>query len=110
MSSKENTSTCALCGRQVENLTRHHLIPRTRHKSRQNKKRFSRMEVKERIALLCRPCHKNIHAVLSEKELESQYNTLEELQAHPDIRKFTNWIRRQPANRSIRVRRKIRNI
>lgn len=110
MSNEKKTSPCALCGRRVDQLTRHHLIPRTRHKSRQNKKRFSRTEVKERIALLCRPCHKYIHAVLSEKELETEYNTIEALQAHPDIRKFIAWIRRQPVNRSIRVRKKIRDI
>jgi len=66
--------------------------------------------VKERIALLCRPCHRYIHAVLSEKELENQYNTLEALKAHPDIQKFTHWIRKQPAHRYIRVRRKIKDI
>jgi len=47
---------CQLCGRQVGLLTRHHLIPRTRHANKRNKRDFERKEVKHRIAWLC-PLH-----------------------------------------------------
>lgn len=61
--------------------------------------------MKERIAMLCRPCHRNVHAVLDNKELESNYNTLETLAANPAIRKFTEWIKNKPPGTTVPVRR-----
>ncbi|MFP4162222.1 MAG: hypothetical protein ACLFSK_09630 [Ectothiorhodospira sp.] len=87
---------CQLCGR-AEVLTRHHLIPRTRHRNRRNKRLFTRDEVRERVIWVCRPCHSQIHRVLDEKTLEREYNTLEALQNHPDLRSFTQWIASKPA-------------
>src|SRR5918911_5259454 len=87
---------CDLCGRLVRELTRHHLIPRSRHKNKRNKRAFDRREIHNRIALICRPCHRNIHATLSTKELEREYNTLEALAAHPGIRRLTNWVKDKP--------------
>lgn len=87
---------CELCEREVASITKHHLIPKTRHKNKFNKKNFSRSEVKERVIWICRPCHNNIHAVYSEKELAREYNTLEALQAQAPIQKFTKWIRNKP--------------
>jgi len=92
----ERTNCCELCGRPVESLTRHHLVPRTRHKNKKNKQLFDRKEVKQRIAWICRACHDNIHAVLTEKELERSYNSLETLAQHPDVKKFTDWVRDKP--------------
>ncbi len=46
--------------------------------------------------MLCRACHKFIHSVLSEKELAANYNTLEQLQAHPEIAKFVSWVSTRP--------------
>jgi hypothetical protein len=82
---------CELCGRTIA-VTKHHLIPRTRHKNKANKKTFDRREVHERVAWLCRPCHSNVHALLTEKELERDYNTLEALREHPGVSKFSSWI------------------
>src|SRR5213082_1552952 len=84
---------CELCGRLVPVLTKHHLIPQTRHKNKRNKRNFDRIEVKERVAWLCRSCHSNVHALLDNKELEYDYNTIERLASHPDIIRFTEWIR-----------------
>ena len=53
----EAAGRCGLCGREPERLTRHHLIPRTRHANRRNKRDFDRDEVQARVAWLCRPCH-----------------------------------------------------
>lgn len=86
---------CQLCERDVENTTRHHLIPRTRHKNKKTKKTFSREQMNETIDI-CRPCHSNVHAVFTEKELEGNYRTLESLASHPDIVKFTQWIATKP--------------
>ena len=87
---------CELCGRTVSRLTKHHLIPRTRHKNKKNKKNFDRVEVKERVAWLCRPCHSNVHVVVDNKDLEYNFNTLELLASHPEVIKFTNWIKKKP--------------
>ncbi len=87
--------TCGLCDRAVQRLTRHHLIPRTRHKNKRNKKTFDRREVHRTVGL-CSPCHRHIHTVLDNKELEREYNTLEALKAHPNVEGFVEWIRRKP--------------
>lgn len=87
---------CELCQREVK-LTKHHLIPKTRHKNKKNKRTFSRAEVHSRVLWICRPCHSNIHVVFTEKELEAEYNTREALLGHPMIRKFCDWIRSKPA-------------
>ncbi len=94
---------CDLCGRTVDEVTKHHLIPRTRHANKQNKREFDRTEVRTRLALLCRPCHKQVHAVLTEKQLERDYNTLESLKAHEEIGKFIEWIRDRPAGTQVTV-------
>ncbi|HYQ92472.1 MAG TPA: hypothetical protein VES89_10465 [Candidatus Competibacteraceae bacterium] len=88
---------CELCGRNVDLLTKHHLIPRTRHRNKRNRREFTREEVRTRILWLCRPCHNHIHDVLTEKELEFDYNTRQALLEQPDIRRFIDWIRRKPA-------------
>jgi len=96
---------CELCGREVDELTKHHLIPRTRHANKRNKKQFDRREVKERIAMVCRPCHKQIHALFTEKELERDHNTLESLKAHPEMARFIEWLKDKPAGLKVTVRR-----
>ena len=87
---------CELCGREISALTRHHLIPRTRHANKRNKREFDRAEVKRRIAWFCRPCHDHVHALFTEKELERHFNTVAMLAAHPEVSRFLNWIRRKP--------------
>ena len=87
---------CELCGRNVDCLTRHHLVPRTRHSNRRNKRDFDRSDVTHRIAWLCRPCHDHVHAVFTEKTLEREYNTLESLREDPAITRFVRWIADKP--------------
>ncbi|MBA2270021.1 MAG: hypothetical protein H0W20_05425 [Chthoniobacterales bacterium] len=85
---------CAICGRE-ETLTRHHLIPRTRHSNKKNKRDFERVVVRQVVGI-CRPCHSQIHALLSGKELEREYNTITKLKAHPGVAKFADWIATKP--------------
>lgn len=94
---------CAICGRE-EKLTRHHLIPRTRHRNKRNKREFDRVTVKRTVGI-CRPCHSQIHALLTEKELERDYRTVESLRAHPEIAKFAAWIAAKPRGLRCAVRR-----
>lgn len=96
VSGARGSGECELCGRYMIELTRHHLIPRSRHKKKRARKAFDRREMEGRIALLCRPCHRNVHATLENKELEREYNNLEALAAHPGIQRFTRWIRTKP--------------
>lgn len=53
---------------------------------------------------ICRPCHSQIHAILTEKELEREWNTIELLLSHPDIAKFAAWISTKPRGFKPQVR------
>ncbi len=96
------TAPCAICGR-IEALTKHHLIPRTRHKNKRNKREFDRQVVKVTVGI-CRPCHSQIHRVLTEKELEREWNSIEKLRTHPEVRKFQDWIATKPSGFRCRTR------
>jgi hypothetical protein len=89
---------CELCGRRVDEsvLTRHHLLPRSRARRMRRRKRGRRVLRRRDPALtinLCRPCHRNVHAALSNEDLGRRYDTLEALSAHPEVRRFTEWVR-----------------
>ena len=86
---------CRLCGRETS-LTRHHLVPQCRHANKWNKKRFDRRVVKTDLLLLCGGCHKQLHALFTEKELERRLHDLPSLQAEPEVRKFVDWIKTKP--------------
>ena len=85
---------CAICGRE-ETLTRHHLIPRTRHHNKRNKREFERAVVRAVVGI-CRSCHSQIHALLSEKQLEREFNTIAKLKEHPGVARFAEWIATKP--------------
>lgn len=87
---------CELCGRCGCPLTRHHLIPRTRHRNRRTRRDFDRRDMTHRLLWVCRACHNHMHDVLTEKELERHYNTREQLLAHPDVARFVDWIGDKP--------------
>jgi hypothetical protein len=38
-------------------------------------------------------CHRTIHAILSNKELERGYASAEALRAHPEIARFLAWVK-----------------
>lgn len=97
---------CQLCGRETGRLTRHHLTPRTRIKKRRKKDRGAAIRAAlEDILMICRPCHNQVHAVCSERELERDYNTREKLLEHPEIRKFVDWVSRRGGGDHVPVRR-----
>jgi hypothetical protein len=100
---------CDLCGRSVRRRTKHHLIPVTRHSNKKNRRDFDRLEVKRRVLWLCSPCHRQVHAVLSEKELEREYNMRGQLAAQPEIAKFVAWIRNKPDGTTVPVRKARKN-
>ncbi|HJT80231.1 MAG TPA: hypothetical protein VJ719_03455 [Chthoniobacterales bacterium] len=50
----------------------------------------------KKVVGICRPCHSQIHEVLTEKELERDFNTVDKLKRHPEIAKFARWIQGKP--------------
>jgi hypothetical protein len=68
------------------------------------RRRKGRREMKRRdparTVALCRPCHRNVHASLSNGDLGRGYDSLEALSTHPDVEKFTDWVRDKPQGRS----------
>jgi len=83
---------CALCGRENE-LTFHHLIPRTLHKNKWFKKNFTREEMNHGVDLCKYECHREVHNLISEKEMGRSYNTLEKLKRHPKVKKYIKFIK-----------------
>jgi 5-methylcytosine-specific restriction endonuclease McrA len=79
---------CPLCARPNEDPTDHHLVPKSRGG-----------RVTETI---CRDCHKAIHAVFTNHELETTYNTVEALMAHEELAKMIRFIGKQRGR--VRVR------
>ena len=87
------TPPCALCGRSVGRVSKHHLVPKSEGKP----------EGGTLIALLCAPCHKTLHSFFTNRTLAKDKCTVEALKQDPAIRRYLAWVRRQP-DRVIRVR------
>ena len=96
---------CELCRRAVPKLTVHHLIPRSRHRNKRTRREFDRAEREGRLALLCPPCHQQVHAVLDEKTLARDYHSVAALAAHPEIARFVAWISSRPPGTTVTVHR-----
>lgn len=88
-------SHCELCRRETA-LTRHHLIPRTLHSRKRIRRQFSREELHGCILWVCRACHSKIHTTFTEMELAGHYYKREQLLAHPEIRRFVQWLADKP--------------
>lgn len=87
--------TCALCEREVERLTEHHLTPRSKLKKGETTPTI----------WICAACHRQLHALFSNQELRDEYHSLERLRDEPRMRRFLNWVRRQDPNKRVRVHR-----
>ncbi len=83
---------CALCQRIVNRITRHHLEPGRRHRRRSP------------TVPLCADCHRQIHRLFSNRVLAQELNSLERLQASPEIQTFVAWVQKQDPGRRIKVR------
>lgn len=88
---------CELCERAVDALIRHQLIPKTRHRSQRMRRDHKLEHLRADALWLCQPCHEQVHAIFSEKELGDVYNTRERLLAQPDIGQFIAWLRAKPS-------------
>lgn len=80
-------TTCALCRRIIPDekisdpqaVQEHHLRPEERAESP--------------TVLLCRPCHKQLHAVFTNDELREEYDTITALRAAEQLQDYLDWIR-----------------
>jgi 5-methylcytosine-specific restriction endonuclease McrA len=85
MEQQSSDEICPLCGRPLaQPMNRHHLVP------------LSKGGKGTPTLTMHKICHNKIHAVLTEKELLSHYNTIERLQSHEEIAKFIKWVRKKP--------------
>ncbi|TSB44729.1 HNH endonuclease [Alkalicoccobacillus porphyridii] len=90
---KNTLGQCELCLREKVKRTVHHLLPKQKGGTN------------EQTALLCIPCHKQIHAQYSNTELAARLTSIKELQEDEAIRRFLKWIRKQPGQTIPRTRR-----
>lgn len=92
-----------MCARTGIALTCHHLIPKSTHSRKSVRKKFDREQRVGAILMICKPCHKQIHVTLSEKELAMEFNTREALLAQADIARFVEWISSKPPGTVVRT-------
>ena len=85
-------STCPICEHDYERgqMNKHHVVPKSR-KGRET-------------VLLCTTCHRQIHAVFTEKELERHFGTMEQLLAAEQFQSWIRWIRRRKPTARIRTK------
>ncbi|WP_266204670.1 HNH endonuclease family protein [Pontibacter kalidii] len=81
MARKQAEQVCELCGREVLNLSRHHLVPR------EEGGRYGA------TAELCQPCHSTLHLTFSNRELAQIYNSIPALQQAEPLQKYLKWVR-----------------
>lgn len=89
----EEEYTCELCRRVgIPKITEHHLTPREVGGASMP------------VALLCEACHKQIHALYTNKELAMRLNTIQSLEHDERISKYLRYIRKQPPTKSVTIK------
>jgi 5-methylcytosine-specific restriction protein A len=88
-----STLTCSLCGREVPAhlITQHHLKPREKGGTAEHR------------TPLCKPCHKQLHALFSNNDLAKLYDSIDSLRRAPMLQPFLKWIRKQKPGRNFRA-------
>src|SRR5689334_21208471 len=82
-SSDPGSQVCSLCERVVPGhlITLHHLTPKSRGGKAHHR------------TPLCKPCHKQLHATYSNKELARGLDSVEALRRDERLAEFLVWIR-----------------
>ena len=83
---------CELCKREVSELTEHHLLPKQR-----GGKCFN-------TTLLCKTCHKQIHALYTNRELGARLFSIDRLNNDSKIKKYLNFIKKYPGDTEINIK------
>lgn len=81
MGSKKENQVCELCEREVQQVSRHHLVPR------EEGGRYGE------TADLCQPCHSTLHLTFSNRELAVMYNSIPALQEAEPLQKYLKWVK-----------------
>lgn len=76
---------CPICDRPNYYSSDHHMVPKSRG-GRATK-------------TICRDCHKAVHSVFTNKQLEKTYHTVEALMGHEGFAKMVAFIRKQNPQR-----------
>lgn len=83
---------CELCNRSVSIITKHHLIPLEK-----GGKKFKTLS-------LCTTCHKQIHALFTNRELATYYYNLEALKTDNKIIKFLKFVENIPGDSYVEIK------
>ena len=85
---------CLLCNREIPvgHLSRHHLLPEYKRYKRKMRER----NLKNNTIDLHLICHRKIHSLFTNKKLTLEYNCIDIIKSHKDIKKFIKWIRTKP--------------
>lgn len=83
--SKPETHTCALCEREVRQVSKHHIVPKS--------------EGGRDTVDLCAACHKTLHSFFTNETLANELNTLEALRQDPDVARYLAWVQKQRDSR-----------
>jgi len=93
MPPRPESQACSLCERLVPQtlITLHHLKPKQRGGKAHHR------------TPLCKPCHKQLHATYSNKELDKELDSIESLRQAEELQPFLTWIRKQKPDRNFRT-------
>ncbi|MGG3891777.1 HNH endonuclease [Metabacillus fastidiosus] len=83
---------CELCERKLVETTVHHLLPKEMGGT------FGP------TANLCIPCHKQIHALYTNKEIAVRLTTIQELKEDEQLSRYLKWIRKQPSTKLMKIK------
>lgn len=86
------THICELCNRSVSIITKHHLIPLEK-----GGKKFQTLS-------LCTTCHKQIHALFTNRELATHYHDLESIKKDNKIIKFLKFVEDIPGDSHVEIK------
>jgi 5-methylcytosine-specific restriction endonuclease McrA len=73
---------CPLCKRKVLELTDHHIVPKSRGGTE--------------LVGICKDCHRQVHALFDNKQLEEELNTVDALLSNDQFAKFIKWVSKKP--------------
>jgi len=92
---------CEMCERH-KLLTFHHLVPKHTHSKYLGKRLPAGLDgeptrhwLNTHGTMICRRCHSMVHSVASNDVLAEQYNTVAKLLAHPTVRGWIEYARKQ---------------
>lgn len=86
MQNSKTFGTCATCHRYTA-LTKHHLIPKKRHKKKER-----HHSLFNEVILICRQCHDGIHDFYNERILAEELNTMEKILSDEALQKHFAWV------------------